>query len=127
VANEPLLRRFIVVGGADEQAVHTDCVGGRAVFNDFLGVVAAGAGDDGNAPVDAFHDELNDAEPLVERERRALAGGCAANDCVRMICNLQFDQPCEAVKSTEPFLKRRLHRYGAATKDGHFYAPPIDE
>ncbi|MPM78946.1 hypothetical protein SDC9_125961 [bioreactor metagenome] len=119
VANQARLRGLVVVWGDDEQPVHADCLGGFAVGDYLFGVISTSAGDDRNATIDALHNELNDAQPLIERERGALAGGGGADDCVRMVCNLQFDQPGKCRKINRPVLKRGNDCDGAAAKDRH--------
>ena len=76
---EAFLRGLVVVRRDGENAVGAQGFDFVREFDDFVGVVAAGAGEHGNFALGLFQRDLHHAQMLGASERRALAGGAAGN------------------------------------------------
>src|SRR5438105_15636223 len=71
---------LVVVGGSGQNCVHArmGCYF-LYVLNGIAGGIGSRAGDDGQAARRTFNRYINNAKPLVMRERRRLAGSAAGN------------------------------------------------
>src|SRR5262249_30180711 len=77
VLEEALLRRLVVVGRHRQETVRAGPAHVFGKMDHFARVVAAGAGEDRHAAAGLLDQSLDRPEPLLVRERRALAGGAA--------------------------------------------------
>ena len=77
---EAFLRGLVVVGSDGENAVGAQGFDLVGQFDDFVGVVAAGAGQHGDFAFGFFQRDLHHAQMLGAGERGALAGGAAGDE-----------------------------------------------
>src|SRR5688572_16334405 len=90
---EPFLRRLVVVRCDRQDTVHADPLVLARELDDFARVVAAGAGEDGHAPGDLVHHQLNDPDFFAMTEGRRLSGRTARRDEVHVGVDLPAHQP----------------------------------
>src|SRR6185437_17040421 len=92
---EAFLRGLVVVGRNGEDAGDIEFLKLGDQVNDFLRVVAASAGEHGDAAARLFYGDLHYAQMLVVRERRTLAGRAAGAQEVDPGINLAPDEDAQ--------------------------------
>src|ERR1700719_1053555 len=97
VLEEAFLRGLIVVGSDGEDAVGAEILEFDGERDDFSGVIAAGAREDGHFALGDFEGELDDAEMLGVRERGAFSGGAAGDEEVDACVELAGDERAEGL------------------------------
>src|SRR5690606_34399728 len=90
------LRRAVVVRHDLQRGVGADFLGVARQFDRLDGRVAAGAGDDGDAPGSVFHGHLDQFAMLVHGDGRRFAGGADDDDAVGPLGNMPVDELFQA-------------------------------
>ena len=87
-----VLSGLVVVGGHHQNGVRAHFAGGLGVGKNVLGVVGAGAGDDGNPLCHLLYGVGDDLLLIFRLDGGVLAGGAHDHQGVDAVFNLEFDE-----------------------------------
>ena len=95
VLNKAVLGGLVVVGGHNENGVRTHLAGVFGVVQHVLGVIGAGAGDDGDTLSDLLHGVGDDLFLVFRFDGGVLAGGAHDHQRIDAVFNLEFDEAAQ--------------------------------
>ena len=98
VLDDAALRRLVVVGGDDQEAMRAGGVRRVREVDRMGGRIRTRAGDHGGAVADGAERNADELEPLVVGERRRLAGRAGDDETVRAVLDEMVRQSCETVE-----------------------------
>ena len=95
MGNQALLGGLVVVGGHHQHGIGSHFAGGLGVVDDMLGIVGAGAGNDGNTACNGFYHEADNLFLFLILNGGVFAGGTHNHQSVDSVFNLEFDEAAE--------------------------------
>ena len=95
VLDEAVLGGLVVVGGDHQDGIRAVVTGGLGEVQHMLGVVGAGAGDDGDPACGLLHGEADDLLALGGGEGGTLTGGAHGDQRGNAVVDLEIDQTAQ--------------------------------
>ncbi len=95
---QAVLGGLIIVGGHHQDGIRAYFAGIFGIVQHMVGIVGAGAGDDGDPLCDLFHGEADDLLLVGIFNGGIFAGGAYDHDGIDAVFNLEFNKPTQGIK-----------------------------